>query len=441
MSAHTPFDDTPIENLDQLVTFMDKGSKPKERWLIGTEHEKIGWSTLDGRRPSYGGPHGIGRLLSALEQEGWTPTYEGVAMIALSKDKASITLEPGGQLELSGAPLKTLAEMSLELDDHLLEIARLSAPLGLIWSGLGSDPTAPNLTPKMPKSRYDIMRRYLPTRGALAAHMMHSTCTSQSNLDFSSEADAMKKLRFALYLQPIVMASFANSFLLDGALRSGNCARSQIWLNTDTDRYLYPEHFLSERATFMDYVRWVIDVPMFFISRDHKYIDCAGLPFSQFMREGFHGHSANMGDFELHLSTIFPDARLKQHIEVRGADMSTPAYTKALSALHVGLLYDEQSLDEGLASFEGVSAQALWTARAELDEQGLKTQLAGESLLTRSQKLVELARSGLSRWEPQSLHLLDPLVTQLERGQIPADLNRTYWKQGVEVLMRETRVA
>jgi glutamate--cysteine ligase len=440
MSAHTPIDDTPITSLEQLRDYMLLGAKPEERWVIGTEHEKLGWMPSESRNPTYGGPKGIGQLLSSFEAEGWVATREGAAIIALTKNKASITLEPGGQLELSGAPLRTLAEMARETDAHLADVRRLSEPLGLTWHGLGSSPTPPDACPKMPKGRYEVMRRYLPTQGRLALHMMHATCTVQCNLDYRDEADAMKKLRAGLYLQPVVMAAFANSFTLDQRLRDGSCARSQIWLHTDPSRYHYPASFLAPHTPLLAYVEWAVRVPMFFIAREGKYIDCAGLPFERFMREGFKGHTATVGDFALHLSTLFPDTRLKQHLEVRGADMSDVGYTKALSALHVGLLYDARALEGVLAMFEHITAEQLWATRAAVDEQGLRADLGGRPLLAWARDLTALAREGLSRWEPESAHLLDPLEENLRAGRCPADLNRPLWARGMEALMAGTRI-
>jgi len=440
MSSHTPDNKTAITSLEQLRDFMLAGCKPRDRWVIGTEHEKFGWLAAENRHPPYGGPNGIGQLLLAFEAEGWEAKREGVAIIALSKDKASLTLEPGGQFELSGAPLRSLREMAEEFDQHLKDVLRLSEPLGISWHGLGSSPVSPELAPKMPKARYEVMRRYLPTRGERALHMMHSTCTIQCNLDYSSELDAMRKLRAGLYLQPLVMAMFANSFTLDQQLREGSCARSHIWLNTDPDRYCYPARFLEEGATLLDYVKWVIEVPMFFIAREGRYLDCAGLPFKRFMDEGFEGHSATMGDFELHLSTIFPDARLKQHLEVRGADMSSPEYVKALSAFHVGLLYDDDALQACLDRFEGVSAEALWALRARVDEEGLRATLQGQSLKEWGLEMIALSRQGLSRYEPGSEPLLDPLAEALRQGRCPADHARGLWPQGLEGLMRGTRL-
>ena len=445
MSAFTPNNMTPIESLYQLKDFMLARCKQPEQWRIGTEHEKFGLVLLKQERPQFIG--GIEEIFLAFEKEGWlavrelNPDGQEGAIISLQKDGASLTLEPGGQLELSGAPLAKLSEMSAELDQHLDDLKRISEPLGMIWSGLGTDPTPPSETPKMPKARYGVMHSYLPTRGDLALHMMHSTCTIQTNLDYSSEADAMRKLRLGIYLQPIVMAMFANSFLLDWQLRQGTCARSQIWLNTDPDRYLYPADWLAEDTPIMHYIEWAISTPMFFIARNGQYLDCAGLPFKQFMKDGFQGHQATMGDFELHLSTLFPDTRIKQHFEVRGADMSSSEYVKALSAFHVGLMYDEVALTGALEHFESIGAEDLWQARAQLDQEGLKTRLAGQSFQEHGEFLLDLAHAGLSRWEPQSIELLSPLIKNVKQGLSPADLNRHLWAQGYKTLMKGTQLA
>ena len=447
MSAYTPQDDTLIEDLEQLVEFMLKRVKSPDEWVIGTEHEKIGYSIPRGKRPQFQGE--IEEVLLAIENRGWQATRERGrdeadgqgAIISLHHQGSSVTLEPGGQLELSGAPVRSLFDTNRELRDHLHLLSEVSEPLGLVWAGLGTDPTPPRLTPKMPKARYGVMRKYLPSRGDLALHMMHSTCTIQSNLDYRNELDAMRKLRASLYVQPIVMAMFANSFLLDDHVQQGTCVRSKIWLNTDPDRYFYPARFLDEEARLIDYVKWAIDVPMFFIARSGEYLDCAGLPFSQYMHDGFSGYKANMGDFELHLSTLFPDARLKQHLEVRGADMSSPEYVTALSAFHVGLLYSEAHLDQCLALFEGVSADMLWEARAQVDEQGLETLLNGQSFQSWALKLLSISKEGLSVWEPGSEQFLDPLIERIERGETPAQYNRSLWLKGYQALIEGTQLA
>ena len=445
MSAHTPVNNTLITSIDQLKAFMLARCKPSDQWVIGTEHEKFGMSLIREARPVF--HQEIEEIFFAFEKKGWMAVREREdnssqeTIIALQKDGASITLEPGGQLELSGAPLSNLEEMSFELDKHLEELKEVSEPLGIIWSGLGTDPTPPSQTPKMPKARYGVMRAYLPSKGNLALHMMHSTCTIQTNLDYADEEDAMRKLRLGLYLQPLVMAMFANSFLLDGQLRKGSCARSLIWQNTDNDRYLYPAEWLDEGTPITNYISWALKTPMFFIARNGNYIDCAGLPFEQFMKTGFQGYQATMGDFELHLSTLFPDTRLKQHLEVRGADMSSPEYVKALSALHVGLMYDERSLVNTLNHFEGISADELWQARKQLDIKGLKTELQGKTFQKHAEIILDYAHAGLSRREPNAVKYLKPLSTAIKQGLTPASMNRHLWSEGYVSLMQGTRLA
>lgn len=323
MSSVVAVDATPIEDEAQLVAFMAAGARPSERWVVGTEHEKLGWWPDLAARPTYEGPRGIGVLLERLATRyGWDVVAEGDAIVALTRRQASVTLEPGGQLELSGAPLSSLIDAEAELDGHLAEVADVSAELGITWGGLGYSPQGtPDTSPRMPKARYGIMRRYLPTRGRLALHMMHMTCTVQANYDFGSAEDAMAKFRTGMVLQPIVAALYANSTVVEGALSPFHTFRTAVWEEVDPDRCRVPARLLDPDSTLSDYVRWALDVPMFFIHRDGRYVDCAGLPFRRFLEEGFQGHRANIGDFALHLSTLFPDVRLKQHLEVRGADM------------------------------------------------------------------------------------------------------------------------
>ena len=440
MSAHIPINEEMIQDQNQLVDYMLQGCKSKDEWVIGTEHEKFLWSTALKKRPDYHGPQGVFALLSAFENDGWLAHREGHDIVALTHNGASITLEPGGQLELSGAPLKSLHAMSHEMDTHIQAVRKHAEPLNLICSGLGSDAIPPALSPRMPKARYDVMRRYLGSKGELALHMMHNTATVQCNLDFASAEDAMQKLRVSLYIQPIVMAIFANSFVLDQQLQSGTCARSRIWLATDNDRYLYPAHFLDPKASIEDYVEWAIQVPMFFIARDGKYLDCSGVPFKQFMQQGWQGHQANLGDFALHLSTLFPDARLKQHLEVRAADMSTLAYAKALSALHVGLLYDQDNLDHLSERFTTIDATQLWQARSQVDEKGLQTMLADQSFQQWGEELLRLAQTGLQRYETGTDVYLDPVLEQVQAGLAPADHHRSHWDGHLHNLMVSCRL-
>lgn len=442
MSSLLADDSTPLVDPAQAVAYMASGGKPRDRWVIGTEHEKIGWWPDRGAYPTWDDPRGISALLEALAAHaGWAPTREGGDIIALARGKATITLEPGGQLELSGAPLRTLAETAAELDAHFEEVAAYSAPLGITWSGIGLAPAGgPDAMPRMPKARYDIMRRYLPTRGALAARMMHQTCTVQANYDFADEADAFRKLRLSLYAQPLVMAAWANSPIVEGRPVVERTFRGRIWEATDDDRYRYPARFLEPDCGFRDYVEWAFDVPMFFIRRDGKSLDCAGLRFRDFVAEGWEGHRANLGDFIVHLSTLFPDARLKTHLEVRGADMGDRAHTLALPAFHAGLLYDDAALEAGLKLFDGVSHAALMACRRAVPIAGLAAELGDRPLTWWAAALTDIARDGLSRWEPEAVPLLDPVAADIAAGTCPADRLRAIFTGDVGRLLAATRI-
>lgn len=442
MSLQIPHDDTPISDVQQLIDYMALGGKPRERWVVGTEHEKLGfWPDLEDY-PSYEGPRGIGVLFEGFAARGWTPVYEGAQIVGLAKEGATITLEPGGQLELSGAPLKTLAETAAEFDAHIAELTELSAPFNMIWSGLGMAPFKSALSmPRMPKARYGIMRRYLVNQGALAMRMMHQTCTVQANYDFADGADAMRKLRAALYLQPLVMAGFANSTVADGRLLETRSYRGRIWEQTDVNRYIFPRRFLEPGATLADYVAWAISVPMFFIVRDGDYIDCAGVSFRVFMKRGIGAHHATLGDFALHLSTLFPDARLKHYLEVRGADMGPRDYVLALPALHKGIFYDEAALKAVICRFELLNYEAWWRLRRAVPRTGLETVLpGGETVQEALLAVFDLAEAGLARVDPTGLPLLKPVRAAVEAGQTPADLLRAGY-EGPLRLFEQSRVA
>jgi len=442
MSSVLADDATPLTTVAQAAAYMASGGKPRDRWVIGTEHEKIGWWSDRATYPTWDDPCGIRTLLETLAAEaGYTATREGDDIIALARDRATITLEPGGQLELSGAPLSTLAGMTAELDAHFAEIEKYSAPLGIIWSGLGLAPSGgPDAMPRMPKARYGIMRRYLPTRGALALRMMHQTCTVQANYDFADEVDAFRKLRLSLYVQPFVMAAWANSPIVEGRPVVERTFRARIWEATDNDRYRYPARFLDPDCGFTDYVEWAFDVPMFFIRRDGRSLDCAGLPFRQFVEKGWQGHRANLGDFIVHLSTLFPDARLKTHLEVRGADMGDRDHILALPAFHAGLLYDDAALKAGLALFEGVDHAALMACRRAVSVAGLEARMGPSTLKDIGTELLRIARDGLGRWESGAVSLLDPIDADVAAGTCPADRIRDAFDGDVGALIARTRV-
>lgn len=443
MSSLVQEDATPIEDVGQLSAWMAAGAKPAERWVVGTEHEKFGWWPDLQTFPTFDGPRGIGVLLERIAATGeWQVTREGADIIALSRNKATITLEPAGQLELSGAPLRTLDEVAQELDAHLTELAGFSADLGIVWSGLGYAPTGnPTTWPRVPKARYGIMRRYLPTRGALALHMMHGTCSIQANYDFSNESDAMAMLRLGLKMQPLVMAAFANSTVGEGTLLPERVFRARIWEATDNDRYQYPARLLAGDAGFADYVEWALGVPMFFVMRDGRYRECGGMTFAHFLKVGFEGQRATVGDFGLHLSTLFPDARLKQHLEVRGADMGTRDDVVAVPALHMGLFYDKPTLAQALELLEPVDFKALSDYRTVVATDGLHGHLAGRPGRDWLLDLLALAHQGLTRWQPGGERYLAKLTERVAGGRCPADDIRETFTGDVGALMMAHRIA
>lgn len=442
MSSQTPVDATPIESIDQLVGWMAAGSKPRERWVVGTEHEKFGWWPDRQAFPTFEDPRGIGPLLETLATQGWRATREGDDIIALAKDRATITLEPAGQLELSGAPLKTMVETAAEVDAHFAELSAASAPFGLIWAGIGAAPVnTPAQMPRVPKARYGIMRRYLATTGRYGLHMMHCTCSIQGNFDYADPDDAMRMLRAGLYLQPLVTAAFANSPVVEGALTDLQSFRARIWEDTDNARYVFPAVLLAPHATLRDYVEWALDVPMYFISRGGKYLDYTGRSFRQFMAEGLDGHIATMGDFVLHLSTLFPETRVKQHLEVRGADMGGRDDVIAMPTLHKGIFYDKPTLDACLDLFSKVSYADWWAARREISIKGLKAELAGRPVQAWVQDVIALSRQGLAQVEPAALPFLDGLSDRVDAGESPADRIRRSWKGGIDKLFSLMQVA
>ena len=331
-----------VTSAADLVGWFEQGEKPPENWRVGTEHEKIGLYLRDYGSVPFEGPRGIAAVLERVaELDGWRRIREGASLIALEKDGASITLEPGGQLELSGAPLRTIHETCSEFQGHLSLMKRVCEPLGIVWLGLGINPIhGVGQIPQMPKQRYRIMRSYLPTRGTLALDMMYATATVQANFDFESEADMVAKLRMALGVTPIVSAIFANSGLSEGKANGYVSRRLHIWQHTDPDRSgLLPIAF-EDGFGYRDYVEWALDVPMFFVVRDGRYAAANGMTFRRFMTEGRAGERATLDDWARHLTTLFPEVRLKRVIEVRGADAVPPGLTCSLPAIWKGLLYD-----------------------------------------------------------------------------------------------------
>jgi glutamate--cysteine ligase len=435
--SRTPHDgDSPVESVEDLVALLRRGEKPPERWRVGTEHEKIGLYESDRSPVPFEGERGIGALLERIaEADDWNRVFEGENTIALEKQGATITLEPGGQVELSGAPLRTIHEACDELHTHLALMKELCGQLGIVWLGLGIHPIhGVEGIPSMPKARYRIMRRYLPKRGALALDMMYATATVQANFDFADEADMVAKMRVATGISPIVSAIFANSSLSEGKANGFISRRLHVWQHVDPDRCgLLPIVFEPDFG-YRHYVEWALDVPMFFVVRGGEYHPANGISFRQFLRDGLGGLRATLADFELHLTTIFPDVRLKQIIEVRGADAVPPGLTCSLPALWKGLLYDAEARAAAWGLVAHTSQEEREAARADVARRGLAAGFAGGPVLELARELAAISRDGLrrighaGRRDPDETPYLDPIFEQLEGGASPGQIVLERWE-------------
>jgi glutamate--cysteine ligase len=427
--------DVPIESIDQLVDLMRGGEKPPERWLVGTEHEKIGLLEPDRTPIPYEGPRGIGAVLESIAAlDDWTRIREEGNTIGLRKAGASITIEPGGQLELSGAPLRTIFETCDEFHTHLSLMNRVSEPLGIVWLGLGMHPIhgVADL-PRMPKARYRIMREYLPGRGSLSLEMMFATATVQANFDYADEADMVAKVRTALSISPLVSAIFANSSLSEGKANGFASRRLHAWQHTDPDRTGLLSFAFAPDFGYRRYVEWALDVPMFFIVRGDHYLPARGLTFRRFLAEGHGELRATLADFDRHLTTLFPDVRIKQWIEVRGADAVPPGLTCSLPALWKGLLYDDGARAAAVELAGGASHEEREAARSDVARRGLDASFAGRSVLTLARELAAVSREGLrrighaGRVDADETAFLDPVLEQLELGRSPGAIVRDRW--------------
>lgn len=390
-----------ISGKTELVAYLEGGNKPKADWRIGTEHEKFGF-LWEGLRPlPYAGKASVLAMLEGLRDRfGWAPIMEGGYLIGLKKDGASVSLEPGGQFELSGAPLASIHETCTEVGRHLTEVRELAEPLGIGFLGLGASPIwSLAETPVMPKGRYRIMMAYMDKVGRLGRQMMLRTCTVQANLDFSSEADMVQKLRVSLALQPLGTALFANSPFIDGRPNGFLSYRSQIWTDTDPDRSGMLPFAFEPGFGFEQYVDYALDVPMYFVRRGGKYLDASGLSFRDFM-DGklaiLPGERPAMDDFVDHLSTIFPEVRLKRFLEMRGSDAGPWDRLCAFSAFWTGILYSQSSLDAAWDLVKGWSAPEREAMRQGVRTLGLRTPIpGGRSMQDLAKDVLAISRAGL----------------------------------------------
>jgi glutamate--cysteine ligase len=425
-----------IGSHEDLLAYFRSGEKPRSRWRVGSEHEKLGFLRDTLAPIPFEGPRSIRAVLQGfVERFGWQPVAEGEHTIALLRGAASITLEPGGQLELSGATLVTAHEARAELAQHMAELAEVSRPLNLVWINLGRNPTIPSAQmPWMPKQRYAIMRRYLPTRGALALDMMLGTGTVQTNLDYATEADMARKLRLGMTLSPFLTALFANSPFAEGRVTGYLSTRAHIWTQTDPDRSGFLPAVFREDFGYRDYAEYALDVPMFFIHRDGHYRDLAGRSFRRFLDEGLDGEFPTQEDWALHLTTLFPEARLKNYIELRMADVGSPAMIVALAALTRGLFYDETALLEASLLFRRLGPQHLTALHGEALRQGLRAQVLGRPILDWLRDLLTIVEAGLKRLGAldeqgrDETILLEPVRAILASGQTQADRLLARWE-------------
>jgi glutamate--cysteine ligase len=421
-----------IESREQLIAAMAKGEKPKDRWRIGTEHEKFVYCTGDHHAPSYDEPGGIRDLLMALTEFGWQPVYEGDKVIAMSGADGTVSLEPAGQLELSGAPLENLHQTCAETGRHLKQVKAIGEKTGKGFLGLGlwPDKTRAEL-PIMPKGRYDIMLRHMPRVGSMGLDMMLRTCTIQVNLDYSSEADMAHKFRTSLALQPLATALFANSPFLESKPNGYLSYRSHIWSDTDPHRtgmlpFVFEDGFGYER-----YADYMLNVPMYFVYRDGKYIDASGLDFKDFLAGKLSvlpGEKPTESDWEDHMSTAFPEVRLKSFLEMRGADGGPWSTICALPAFWVGLLYDQNALDTAWDQVKHWTMAEREALRSAVPKTGLSTPIpGGETLLQLAGRILDISSAGLAARNrlntagDNETGFLDPLREIVASGKSPAE--------------------
>jgi len=453
--ARDTTDFEPIETFDELVSYLSAGCKPREKWRIGTEHEKFPFYT-DGNAPvPYGGDRGIRALLEGMQRTlGWDPIMDAGRIIGLVEPtgQGAISLEPGGQFELSGAPLETLHQTCREGNAHLAQVREIAEPLGIRFLGLGGSPKWTLAeTPRMPKSRYDIMTRYMPKVGTKGLDMMYRTCTIQVNLDFSSETDMRRKMQVSLKLQPLSTALFANSPFTDGKPNGLQSWRGDIWRDTDNQRSGLLPFCFSPEFGFADYVEWALDVPMYFIIRGGVYHDMTHMTFRQFMdgaaRNEVPDGLATMGDWANHLSTLFPDVRLKRFLEMRGADGGPWRRICALPAFWVGLLYDDEALAAAEAMTRDWTFEEVNAMRNSVPVEGISTVFRNQTLREIARETLAISRAGLKRRNRTNrdgfdeTHFLSTLDEVVARGTTSAEemlsAYHTRWGGSIEPVFME----
>ncbi|ASR43185.1 glutamate--cysteine ligase [Xanthomonas citri pv. mangiferaeindicae] len=451
MSSPSHVADTPITDRNALVEVLASGEKPTADWRIGTEHEKFGFRLSDLRPPTFDGPQGIEALLTGLTRFGWAPVDENGRTVALLKDGASVTLEPAGQLELSGAPLIDIHATCSEVHAHLREVRAVAEDLGLGFLGMGFQPKwRRDEMPWMPKGRYRIMRDYMPKVGTLGLDMMTRTCTVQVNLDYASEADMVKKFRVSLALQPVATALFADSPFTEGKPNGFLSYRSHIWTDTDADRTGMLDFVFEDGFGYERYVDYLLDVPMYFSYRDGVYHDASGQSFRDFLRgalPALPGQLPTLRDWSDHMTTAFPEVRLKKYLEMRGADGGPWGRLCALPAFWVGLLYDDTALDAAWDLVRDLTLTERNALRDAVPRQALATPWRHGTLRDLAIEALKISAAGLQRRARRNGDgqdervFLETLIEIAESGQTPAEQKLALydgpWQGDIDRVFRE----
>jgi glutamate--cysteine ligase len=425
-----------IEKNDELEAYFHDAGKPSAQWRVGTEYEKVGIDRNTGKAIPYFGPRGVDRILRELiDRYGWEPEEQAGNIIALGRDKAQITLEPGGQIELSGEPCDSIHCTYGEFTQHIRELLEVAEPLDIVFLGLGMQPfSRMDEIEWVPKERYRIMAPYMLKVGTLGQRMMKQTATVQANIDFLDEKEAMAKFRTGMGLAPVLIAMFANSPICDGQLNGYRSFREHIWTDTDRNRSGLLKFAFEDDVSFAHYVEYALDVPMYFIIRNHDYIDMTEVTFRQFLQYGHKGERATIEDWGDHLTTLFPETRIKRYIEIRSVDSQLPELMPALSALVKGVFYDADCLTAAWDLVKGWSWDERMTTYLDSHENALATRWRRHTLLDLARELFQIAWEGLRRQrslnakgEDETIYL-EPLKNLLAQGKCPADVVVEKWQ-------------
>jgi len=424
----------PIERHEQLAEYLESGCKPKADWRIGTEHEKFGYCKDTLKPLPFEGKRSIVAVLEGLrDRHGWAEVREAGHLIGLEKDGANVSLEPGGALELSGAPLETIHETCDEVNTHLREVKDIADEIGVGFIGLGAAPIwTHEEMPLMPKGRYRLMNDYMEEVGTMGRAMMRRTCTVQVNIDFGSEADMVQKLRVALALQPVATALFANSPFFEGKVNGQKSWRSHIWRHLDDARTGMLPFVFEEGFGFERYVQYALDVPMYFVYRDGQYINALGMSFRDFLKgelPALPGETPTLSDWADHLTTAFPEARIKKFMEMRGADGGPWRRLCALPAFWVGLTYDQTALDAAWDLVKTWDAETREGLRVQAAVNGLQAQVGDINMHDLAREVVAISEAGLKARAfpgagglvPDETHFLNALKESIDTGKVPAD--------------------